>query len=78
MSKTITREQSLAASRRAERQAAHERMLAQHATRRAAQEAAQAAQEAEHEAAIAAYKRYWSAWLRGGCKGPKPVKPLFM
>jgi hypothetical protein len=60
------RRQASSLSRQAEREAQHTAMLAQHAARAAAK-----------QEAIAAYNRYWSAWLRGGRKGPKPVKPRF-
>jgi len=60
------RRQASSLSRQATREAEHAAMMAAHAARRAAK-----------QEAIATYNRYWSAWLRGGCVGPKPVKPKF-
>lgn len=58
---------SAAAERREAKRVAHEAMMAQHEAHRANQQAARAAMKA--------YNAYWSAWLRDGCKGPKPVHP---
>ena len=78
MTTKVRRDTTLAAARRNAKAAAHEALMAQHAAHREAQRIKAEREQAEQKAAIAAYNRYWSAWLRGGCKGPKPVKPKFM
>jgi hypothetical protein len=69
---------ALGASRKFEKAAAHALLMEQHAAHKAAQAKRLADEQAAHEAAVKAYNRYWSAWLRGGRKGPKPVKPMGM
>jgi hypothetical protein len=78
MTQKQLRRQTQGLARRADRGMAHAALMEQHAARRAENARREAAEAAAKQEAIATYNRYWSAWLRGGCKGPKPVKPRFM
>jgi hypothetical protein len=69
------RRQTNGLARQAERMAEHAALMEQHAQRRIENARREAAEAAAKEEAIKAYNRYWSAWLRGGCVGPKPIKP---
>jgi hypothetical protein len=77
MTQKQLRRQTNGLARQTERMVAHAALMEQHAARRIENARREAAEEAAKAEAIAAYNRYWSAWLRGGCKGPKPVKPKF-